>query len=72
VGLPNILLNEFAVPELLQDDATPDALADKVLFQLDDDANRNRLETLFAEQHQRLLQPSGDIASRVIQQVMHG
>lgn len=72
VGLPNILLNEFAVPELLQDEATPDALARNALFQLDDDANRNRLESLFAEQHQRLLQPSGDIASRVIQQVMHG
>lgn len=72
VGLPNILLNEFAVPELLQDDATPEALAEKVLFQLDDDANRNKLDKLFAEQHHRLLQPSGDIASRVIQQVMHG
>lgn len=46
VGLPNILLNEFAVPELLQDDATPAALAEKALFQLDNDANRTRLETL--------------------------
>ena len=72
VGLPNILLNEFAVPELLQDDATPAALAEKALFQLDNDANRDRLQTLFAEQHQRLLKPSGEIASRVIQQVMHG
>lgn len=72
VGLPNILLNEFAVPELLQDDATPVALAEKTLFQLDNDANRDKLQTLFAEQHQRLLKPSGEIASRVIQQVMHG
>jgi lipid-A-disaccharide synthase len=72
VGLPNILLNEFAVPELLQDDATPAALAQKALFQLDNDANRERLQTLFAEQHQRLLKPSGEIASRVIQQVMNG
>ncbi|MEW6205790.1 MAG: lipid-A-disaccharide synthase [Pseudomonadota bacterium] len=72
VGLPNILLNEFAVPELLQDDATPLALAEKALFQLDNDANRDRLQTLFAEQHQRLLKPSGQIASRVIQQVMNG
>ena len=72
VGLPNILLNEFAVPELLQDDATPAALAQKALFQLDNDANRDRLQTLFAEQHQRLLKPSGEISSRVIQQVMNG
>lgn len=72
VGLPNILLNEFAVPELLQNDATPEALAKAALFQLDNDANRQRLETLFAEQHQRLLKPSGEIAGRVIQQVMNG
>lgn len=72
VGLPNILLNEFAVPELLQNDATPEALAQKALFQLDNNANRNRLESLFAEQHQRLLKPSGELAGRVIQQVMNG
>jgi len=72
VGLPNILLNEFAVPELLQNDATGHALAEKALFQLDNDANRSRLETLFAEQHQRLLKPSGELAGRVIQQVMNG
>ena len=71
VGLPNILLKELVVPELLQHEATPQALAQKVLFQLDNDANRNRLETLFAEQHQRLFKPSGEIACRVIQQVLH-
>ena len=72
VGLPNILLNEFAVPELLQNDATGHALAEKALYQLDNDANRSRLEYLFAEQHQRLLKPSGELAGRVIQQVMNG
>lgn len=72
VGLPNILLNEFAVPELLQNDATGHALAEKALYQLDNDANRSRLENLFAEQHQRLLRPSGELAGRVIQQVMNG
>lgn len=72
VGLPNILLNEFAVPELLQDEATPEALARQVLFQLDDEVNRTRLEALFAEQHERLLLLSGEIAGRVIQEVMHG
>ena len=72
VGLPNIMLNEFAVPELLQNDATPEALAKNALFQLDDDTNRARLESLFAEQHQRLLKPSGELAGRVIEQVMNG
>jgi lipid-A-disaccharide synthase len=71
VGLPNILLNEFIVPELIQNDATPHALAQNILFQLDDEGNRIRLEKLFAEQHQFLLQPSGEIASSVIQQIMY-
>ena len=35
VGLPNILCRDFVVPELLQDDATPDALARAVLQWLD-------------------------------------
>lgn len=35
VGLPNILCEEFVVPELLQHDATPQALAREVLAWLD-------------------------------------
>jgi lipid-A-disaccharide synthase len=35
VGLPNILLKRFAVPELLQENATPDKLAEAVLDWLD-------------------------------------
>ena len=35
VGLPNILCREFVVPELLQDDATPEALAAAVLQWID-------------------------------------
>lgn len=66
VGLPNILMREFAVPELIQQAATPQALAEATLFQLDDDANRQRLESAFLDQHQALLRPSGDIAAEVI------
>ncbi|HEY1058682.1 MAG TPA: lipid-A-disaccharide synthase [Limnobacter sp.] len=70
VGLPNILLDRFAVPELIQDAANPADLCKAVLFQLDDEHNRQQLERVFLEQHQRLLQPSGDIAARVVEQVM--
>ena len=38
VGLPNILAGEFLVPELLQDEATPDALAQALLDLLRDTA----------------------------------
>ncbi|HEX4843798.1 MAG TPA: lipid-A-disaccharide synthase, partial [Limnobacter sp.] len=71
VGLPNILLNRFAVPELIQDAASPPALCDAVLFQLDDEANRQSLEQAFKEQHALLLQPSAQLASQAIAQVMH-
>jgi len=37
VGLPNILSGRFVVPELLQDDATPEALARETLLQLNDE-----------------------------------
>ena len=36
VGLPNILAAQPLVPELLQEQATPEALADAVLAQLSD------------------------------------
>ena len=36
VGLPNILLRDFAVPELIQGDATPERLAHATLAWLDD------------------------------------
>jgi lipid-A-disaccharide synthase len=35
-GLPNIIAGEFVVPEILQDDATPDNLAQAVLNSLND------------------------------------
>ena len=48
VGLPNILAGEFVVPEFLQDEATPDNLAQAVLNLLSDEAVRGRLETRFS------------------------
>lgn len=55
VGLPNIIAREFVVPELLQQAATPEALADAVWFQLTDQRNRERLEQRFTEMHHTLL-----------------
>lgn len=47
VGLPNILSGEFVVPELLQDDATPENLAQAVLNLLSDAAVCSRIEMRF-------------------------
>lgn len=68
VGLPNILAQEFAVPELLQSKATPEAIAEATLFQLDNEANRTRLEALFLEKHRLLKRPSGELAANVLRQ----
>ena len=70
IGLPNILAREFLVPELLQNAATPQAMADAVWEQLNDAPNRKRLVQRFTDMHHSLLrnsaQESADAVMRVI------
>ncbi|HXA47906.1 MAG TPA: lipid-A-disaccharide synthase [Burkholderiaceae bacterium] len=54
IGLPNILAREFLVPELLQDAATPKALADAIWQQLQDVNHRAALEQRFIDMHHSL------------------
>lgn len=54
VGLPNILAGSFIVPELIQDAATPQALADAVAAGLDDSVGNARLIERFTAMHQEL------------------
>ena len=54
VGLPNILCRDFVVPELIQDDATPQAMGAALLAQLDDAALRERIAARFADLHDLL------------------
>lgn len=68
IGLPNILAQEFVVPELLQDAATPRALADALWQQLHDDTHRQRLRVRFTEMHHALLRNTAhDSAQAVLQ-----
>ena len=46
-GLPNILAGEFVVPEIIQDDATPQTLSAAMLNLLGDEAIRTRLASKF-------------------------
>ncbi|MGI4849496.1 MAG: lipid-A-disaccharide synthase [Janthinobacterium lividum] len=55
VGLPNILAREFLVPELLQQQATPEKIADAMWQQLSDNALRARLQRRFVDIHHSLL-----------------
>ncbi|MBL8385626.1 MAG: lipid-A-disaccharide synthase [Burkholderiales bacterium] len=56
VGLPNILCGEFVVPEFLQDDATPENLAQALGNLLGAPALRARIEARFARLHADLRQ----------------
>ena len=66
VGLPNILLQDFVVPELIQSDATPEALARETLAWLDDAGRVARLQTRFAELHHLLRRDTARAATDAI------
>lgn len=60
VGLPNILLRRFAVPELLQEDATPEKLAHAVLAWLDAPEKCAALAAEFLGLHESLRCNAGE------------
>ncbi|MBC7501795.1 MAG: lipid-A-disaccharide synthase [Herminiimonas sp.] len=68
IGLPNILAGEFLVPELLQDAATPDALAEALWLQLQDTPHRASLQARFTDMHHALLR---DTAAESAQAVLN-
>jgi lipid-A-disaccharide synthase len=76
VGLPNILCQDFVVPELLQEAATPHALAAAVAQWLDDlDRAPQRiaqLHTRFTALHHELQRDTATLASDAIAQVLRG
>ena len=76
VGLPNILCRDFVVPELLQDAATPQALAGEVLRWLDaKDVTPEKIAALqqtFTTLHLQLQRDTPRIAAHAIQQVLQG
>lgn len=66
VGLPNILAREFVVPELLQDAATPQALADALWQQLNDSSRRAVLEQRFTDMHHTLLRNTASESAQAV------
>jgi lipid-A-disaccharide synthase len=70
VGLPNILAGRFVVPELLQQFATPEALADATLTQLRDDANRRTLTDVFTQMHHALRQNTAERAAEAVERLI--
>jgi lipid-A-disaccharide synthase len=70
VGLPNILCEDFVVPELLQGDATPQALAAAVRGWLDAPARVQAVQQRFVELHHLLRQDTAQRATDAIAQVL--
>lgn len=65
-GLPNILLGRFVVPELMQEDATPENLAQALLNLLNDRNAVAELEMLFGELHKTLRQDTAQKAADAV------
>jgi lipid-A-disaccharide synthase len=70
IGLPNILLNDFAVPEFLQGDATPANLARAGLAWLDDAARCEALQVRFQALHRELRCSTAQAATDAIEKVL--
>jgi len=66
VGLPNILAGRFVVPEFLQDDATPENLAQALGNLVVDDEVRMRLTEVFTDMHRQLRQNTSEKAAAAI------
>lgn len=66
VGLPNILAERFIVPELLQDEATPDNLAQALVNLLNDEMVRKGLHAEFVAMHHELRQNTAEKAADAI------
>ncbi|MDO9150992.1 MAG: lipid-A-disaccharide synthase [Methylotenera sp.] len=66
VGLPNILAGKFVVPELLQDDATPEKLAQATLDLVNDKEKLAEIKKEFTDIHQQLKQNTAEKAAIAI------
>ena len=70
VGLPNVMAREFLVPELLQDRATPQALASALWAQVSNDQNRQRLRRRFIDLHHDLMRNTASQSAHAVMQLL--
>ena len=62
IGLPNVLAQATVVPELIQSQATPQAIVNALKPLIDDPAARAQQVRVFAQQKQQLALPSAQLA----------
>ncbi|MDB5929609.1 MAG: lipid-A-disaccharide synthase [Polaromonas sp.] len=74
VGLPNILCRDFVVPELLQEAATPQALAEELLKWVDAKSAApgkiTAIEQRFTQLHEELRRDTSRLATDAIQKIL--
>ena len=70
VGLPNILCQEFVVPELLQDQASPTALAEAVSIWLEHPQRVEKMKLRFTELHQELIQDTSHLVTHAVEKII--
>lgn len=70
VGLPNILCQNFVVPELLQEEALPETLAKGTLEWLERPQQVAELKEIFEELHHILKKPTAELAASAIAQTI--
>lgn len=66
VGLPNVLCGRFVVPEILQDEATPERLAEALVALYHDNDNARAVESTFTELHVLLQQNNAEKAAQAV------
>jgi len=72
VGLPNVLAGRFVVPEFLQDEATPENLAQAVINLLFDSVMRQRLESHFETLAAELRRDAANAAAEAVLPLLNG
>jgi lipid-A-disaccharide synthase len=72
VGLPNILAGKFVVPEFIQDDATPQNIAQALLNYYADKATCERISEVFLKIHLQLKQNTAEKAAAAILDCLPG
>ena len=71
VGLPNILAGRFVVPEILQDDATPENLADALMKLYEDKENAEAVAEAFTDMHLQLRQNNAEKAAAAVMECLN-
>lgn len=70
VGLPNILCGDFVVPEFLQDQCTPEALAQATLAWLSQPERVDALQSRFQQLHLTLQRDTAQLTTHALEKVL--